>query len=105
MRWLILAFLLASCSTMVSGDLMPYMSYREDPVIQIIEYSDKNKLQRDCYNVCRMDRVIYKGCAKVPHDPEKVCVVRVMQDDPKTLRHEVQHCHGYADTYLPWKKL
>ena len=29
-------------------------------------------------------------------------VIRVMAGDEKTIRHELEHCHGHADTFLPW---
>ena len=102
---LILPLLLTSCSTMVSKDLMPYMSYREEPIIKIIEYSDKSKLQQDCYRIHKRRFAIYTGCTITPHDPLKVCTIRIMKGDDYTLEHELQHCHGYDDTYLPWRAL
>ena len=93
---------MTSC-TLVSTDLMPGYSYRENPIVNIIEYTDHAELQKDCYALHRRRGRNYYACVWVPYDPYKTCIIRIMVGDDKRLNHEMAHCHGYADTYFPWK--
>ena len=93
---------LSSC-TMVSREMLPGMEYRENPLVEIIEYTDYENLQKDCIKLNKKPDWKYSGCTLVPHDPDQKCVIRIMAGDEKTREHELAHCHGHADTLLPWK--
>ena len=93
---------LSSCSTMVSKEMLPDIEYRENPIVKIIEYDDSAKLQEDCFKQHKKAGH-YSGCSLVPHDPTQTCIIRIMAGDERTKKHELAHCHGHADTYLPWK--
>ena len=93
---------LSSCSTMVSKEMLPDIEYRENPKVVVIEYDDYEKLQKDCFKQHKKAGY-YSGCAWVPQDPTKTCIIRIMAGDEKTKKHEFAHCQGHADTYLPWK--
>jgi hypothetical protein len=92
---------LSSC-TMVSKEMLPGVEYRENPRVEIIEYDDYAKLQNDCANQFKEVYLRFSGCSSVPHDPQEKCIIRVMAGDEKTKKHELAHCHGHADTLLPW---
>ncbi|MFC1845080.1 hypothetical protein ACFLZ5_09875 [Thermodesulfobacteriota bacterium] len=92
---------MSSC-TMVSKEMLPGMEYRENPIVEIIEYNDYEKLQKDCIKLLNKPDWKYSGCTLVPHDPTQKCVIRIMAGDEKTKEHEMAHCHGHADTLLPW---
>ena len=79
------------------------MEYRENPVVEIIEYDNYAKLQQDCVNRHKKAGWKYSGCTLVPHDPKEKCVIRIMAGDDRIKEHELAHCHGHADTFLPWK--
>jgi len=98
---LLAAFALSSC-TMVSKEMLPGMEYRENPHVEIIEYDDHVKLQEDCARQLKETYLWFSGCSLVPQDPKGKCIIRVMAGDEKTIRHELAHCHGHADTFLPW---
>lgn len=93
---------LSSC-TMVSREMLPGMEYRENPLVEIIEYDDHEKLQEDCSRLEKWPGWNYYGCTLVPHDPAGKCIIRIMAGDEKIKAHEIAHCHGHADTVLPWK--
>jgi len=97
---LILALLLQSC-TLISNDMLPGIEYRAKPNIQIIEYSNPLLLCWDCLKLHKVPGW-YSGCVWVPLNPAGTCIVRVGTGDKEALEHETQHCHGYADTWLPW---
>jgi len=97
----------ASC-TMISKEMLPGLEYRENPQVEIIEYDDHARLQQDCAKQnqdsdWRYYGWRYSGCSLIPHDPDGTCIIRVMAGDERTKKHEIAHCHGYADTFLPWK--
>jgi hypothetical protein len=92
---------LSSC-TMVSKEMLPGIEYRENPNVEIIEYDDHAKLQEDCIKQHKKTGWRYSGCSLVPHDAKQKCIIRVMAGDEKTKKHELAHCHGHADTLLPW---
>ena len=92
---------LSSC-TMVSKKMLPGIEYRENPNVEIIEYDDHAKLQEDCVKQHKKASWQYSGCSLVPHDAKQKCIVRVMAGDERTKKHELAHCHGHADTFLPW---
>ena len=94
-------FSLSSC-TMVSKEMLPGMEYRENPHVQIIEYDDHAKLQEDCAKQVKDTYIWFSGCSLVPHDPQGTCIIRIMAGDEKIKKHEMAHCHGHADTFLPW---
>ena len=98
---MILAPALSSC-TMVSQKMLPGMTYRDNPRVEIIEYTDQAQLQADCVKQHKKTDWNYSGCALVPLDPEQKCIIRVMKGDEKTKKHELAHCHGRADTFWPW---
>jgi len=98
---LLAAFALSSC-TMVSNEMLPGIEYRENPLVEIIEYDDHAKLQEDCARQVKETYLWFSGCSLLPQNPQKKCVIRVMAGDEKTIRHELAHCHGHADTFLPW---
>jgi hypothetical protein len=87
---------------MISKKILPGMEYRENPLVEIIEYNDKALLQADCVKQHKKKDWQYSGCTLVPHDPQDTCIVRVMKGDERTKRHELAHCHGHADTFWPW---
>lgn len=104
MRTLILlvAALIPAC-TMVSKNLHPELGeYRPAPAVEVIEYDNLLSLNWDCLKQHKIPG-FYLGCALVPIDPQKVCIVRVMRGSVAALHHELQHCHGYADTWFPWE--
>lgn len=84
--------------TYVSHDLLPGYDYRPIPNVHINEFDDIDKLQAVCHSLMLGRWLYFKGCATVPADPRRVCTVYVMRGDEETLRHEMGHCHGYADT-------
>ena len=92
---------LSSC-TMVSKEMLPGIEYRENPNVEIIEYDDYAKLQEDCIKQHKKANWQYSGCSLVPYDANDKCIVRIMAGDEKTLKHELAHCRGHADTFLPW---
>jgi hypothetical protein len=92
---------ISSC-TMVSKEMLPGLEYRENPRVEIIEYDDYAKLQEDCANQFKEVYLRFSGCSSVPHDPQEKCIIRIMAGDEKTKKHELAHCHGHADTLLPW---
>jgi len=98
----VLVLTAVSSCTMVSKEMLPNMEYRENPVVEIIEYDDYEKLQKDCIELNKKPDWKYSGCTLVPHDPSQKCVIRIMAGDEKTKKHELAHCHGHADTLLPW---
>lgn len=83
--------------------MLPGIEYRADPRIKIIEYEDHDRLQEDCAEVLSNRDWWYAGCSLVPHNPEEVCIIRIMAGNERAKQHELAHCHGYADTMLPWK--
>jgi hypothetical protein len=97
----IVATALSSC-TMVSQEMLPGIEYRENPNVEIIEYDDSAKLQEDCVKQHKKANWRYTGCSLVPYDANEKCIVRIMAGDEKTLKHELAHCRGHADTFLPW---
>ena len=94
---------LSSCSTMVSKEMLPGIEYREDPLIEIITYDDYARLQEDCSKQHKKANWKYSGCSLVPHDPTQKCIIRIMAGDDRAKKHELAHCQGHADTFLPWK--
>lgn len=93
---------LSSC-TMISKEMLPGVEYRENPRVEIIEYTDFAKLQEDCAEQFTDAYLLFKGCTLVPHDPREKCVIRIMAGDEKTRKHEMAHCRGHADTIWPWQ--
>jgi len=98
---IIVAFSLSSC-TMVSKEMLPGMGYRENPHVKIIEYDDHAKLQEDCAKQVKGTYIWFSGCSLVPQDPQGTCIIRIMAGDERIKKHEMAHCHGHADTFLPW---
>ena len=101
--FIVLVITVLSSCTMVSREMLPGMEYRENPIVEIIEYDDYEKLQKDCIKLNKKPDWKYSGCTLVPHDPTQKCVIRIMAGDTKTKEHELAHCRGHADTLLPWK--
>jgi hypothetical protein len=97
-----IVFSLSSC-TMVSKEMLPGMEYRENPQVKIIEYDDHAKLQEDCAEHVKETYIWLSGCSLVPQDPQGTCIIRIMAGDERIKKHEMAHCHGHADTFLPWK--
>ncbi len=88
---------------MVSKEMLPGMEYRENPQVEIIEYDDHAKLQEDCAEQVKETYIWLSGCSQVPQDPQGTCIIRIMAGDERIKKHEMAHCHGHADTFLPWK--
>ncbi|MBW2505608.1 MAG: hypothetical protein JRD19_00895 [Deltaproteobacteria bacterium] len=97
---LLAGFALSSC-TMVSNEMLPGMEYRENPLVGIIEYDDHANLQEDCTRQVKETYLWFSGCSLVPQNPRKKYVIRVTAGDDKNIRHELTHCHGHGDTFLP----
>ena len=98
------ALLLPACSPHISKDFMKGMQYREAPVVEIVEYEDECCLQAKCKEIHDAFLFYYTGCVTIPYNPKEVCTIHIMEGDQENLEHEMWHCHGYADTYLPWKR-
>lgn len=95
-----------SC-TMVSKDFYPEIGYRENPKVKEIPYTSLAKLNYDCHkqdNFLMLGN-LYFGCSLIPFDPKEDCIIRYMEGHEKARRHELMHCHGYKDTFLPWDAL
>ena len=99
---LIICCLFISGCSMVSKELLPGITLRENPKVKLIEYDNYALLNWDCLRQHKVPGV-YSGCAWVPLNPAEECTIRVMRGDSETLEHETAHCHGYADTFLPWE--
>lgn len=99
---LIIMLLALSGCAMVSKDIHPKLTYRENPFVEIRAHDSWWSLQSACFRQHKVPH-IYLGCSWVPFDPCQNCIINVMRGDGKTLQHELKHCHGYADTMLPWK--
>ena len=82
--------------------MLPGIEYRENPIVEIIEYDDYESLQEDCISQHKIADRNYFGCTLVPYDPTQKCIIRIMAGDDRTKKHELAHCHGHADTILPW---
>lgn len=96
----IIILLLSGCA-FVSKEIHPELTYREHPFVNITRHDSWFSLQSACFKQHKtLD--IYIGCALVPHDPTEVCMINVMRGDNSTLKHELKHCHGYADTMFFW---
>jgi hypothetical protein len=107
---LFLLSLLFSCSPMISEDFFVGMEYRESPNVLIVEYKNQDRLQEVCEEIHRAHgesaNMDFDGCSTVPYNPEEVCTIHIMEGDLATLDgHEMWHCHGYEDTWWPWKAL
>ena len=99
---LAIVFTLSGC-TFPSNHLFTGMNYREKPLITLIEYDAFLKLQKDCgkQHGIPFPLVFYSGCALVPYNESKSCVIRVMTGDSATFAHEYRHCQGFKDTFIP----
>ena len=93
----VICLMTISCTSKISTELFPGMRYRDNPVVQIIEYNDKAKLQKDCVEIDGSWWLSYKGCAIIPYYPSETCIIRVMEGDEESKKHELAHCSGYRD--------
>ena len=105
MRYLlvVLSFFLMGCAgtryTEISDELLSGYKFREEPIVEIIEYNTSFEVNWKCSQY--IPGMIYiKGCALVPADPSSVCTIYVLKGDTEVLEHEYKHCQGYADKWV-----
>ncbi len=99
--FLIFLMSLPGCA-MVSRKIHPELSYREHPRVQVTYFDSWWELQRHCFEQHHHIPHIYTSCVLVPHNPDEVCNIYVLKGSKYNLAHDLMHCHGYADTMLPW---
>lgn len=101
---IILCVLLSGCATFPSKHIHPKLGYRENPKIKIVRHSLPG-LFWECNKKSPLrlaTLALTTGCATVPYDPNGTCVVHVHKgENPTALEHELKHCHGYRDSWLP----
>lgn len=97
---IILSFLFLNACTFVSKDLYKETRYRSDPKITEVQYSNLISLNIAC-NKQHPYPSFFLACAWVPLDPSENCIVRYVEGDEDSRKHEIQHCHGYKDTWIP----
>jgi hypothetical protein len=83
---------------MVSTDLLPGKTYRPNPLIRVHKLDTIEEVDAICRRFVRgYPDVHIEGCARLPHDPEDVCNIFLV-DIKRWLLHETGHCFGFADT-------
>src|SRR4030042_276874 len=107
---ILLLLSLLACATMPSKyplpleDIAKTGKFREDPPIKVFWLTGW-EVQDVCAKINGMGNGIiaasllvwFQGCAKVPFEPDKDCVVICKKGDNECYEHEYKHCEGHAD--------